>query len=314
MNVGGSRLYSRQRMILYGICLLCVALLKPVQDKFEMRRGEPEPDPDLLYFSSPTAVKRIALGFDGLLADFYWMRSIQYYGRREEADKRTVRFKNLYTLLDITTTLDPNLKDSYRTGSMFLSEPEPIGAGQPRQALKLLDKGIAVHPQEWQLRYDKGFVYYLYLQDYKSAGETWMEASKLSTTPHWMAGLAAMSLSKGDAVDVAIALWQRQYRESDRADVRENARNHLLSFQVASDLATLEALIAKYRAKTGSFPRSLLELNRGRTRPYATVDPLGTPYDYDPETGNVWLSLDTKIKYIQVPQTYREQLRITIDE
>ena len=61
----------------------------------------------------------MALGYDRLLADFYWMRTIQYYGRRDEADKRPVRYKNLPTLLDITTTLDPDLMDAYRVGSRF---------------------------------------------------------------------------------------------------------------------------------------------------------------------------------------------------
>ncbi len=314
MKQAASAQRSRRGMLFFGIGLICVLLVKPLQDRIEARLGEPEPEPDLLYFSSPAAVKRIALGYDGLLADFYWMRAIQYYGRREEADKRPVRFKNLYTLFDITTTLDPNLMDAYRAGSMFLGEPEPVGAGQPQQALALLDKGIAAHPQNWQLRYDKGFVYYLYLQDYRKAGEVWMEASRLQTAPYWMAGLAAMSLSKGGAAEVAIALWRRQYEESTRADVRENARNHLLSYQVAGELAALEALIARYREHNGSYPPNLQVLNRGRARPYPIVDPLGTPYDYDPETGNVWLSLDTKIKYIQVPQAYKEQLRIAIDD
>jgi hypothetical protein len=311
MKEGKSAGRSKRSALFCGICLLCALLIKPVQDRFEARVGEPEPEPDLLYFSSPAAVKRIALGYDSLLADFYWVRAIQYYGRREEADKRPVRFKNLFALFDITTTLDPYLMDAYRTGSMFLGEPEPIGAGQPRQSLKLLDKGIAAHPSNWRLRYDKGFVYYLYLQEHANAGKVWMEASKLPTAPYWMSGLAAMSLSKGGSVELAIALWQQQYRETNRADVRENARNHLLSYQVAGDLAKLEALIAEHRSTTGSFSRSLEELTQGRARSYAIVDPLGTPYGYDPDNGNVWLSLDTKIEYIQVPQEYKEQLRIT---
>ncbi len=301
-------------MIFAGICLICVLLVKPVQDWFEARAGEPEPDPDLLYFSSPAAVKRIALGYDNLIADFYWMRAIQYYGRREEADKRPIRFKNLSALFDITTTLDPYLMDAYRTGSMFLGEPEPVGAGQPEEALKLLDKGIGVHPQDWRLYYDKGFVHYLYRQDFQAAGQVWMAASKLPSAPYWMASLAAWSLSKGGTVEVAIALWKRQYEETNRADVRDNARNHLLSFQVARDLAALETLIAKFREKNGSFPQNLREAVRGHARRYEIVDPLGTPYDYDPDTGNVWLSLDTKIQYKPVSQTYKEQFKFTIDD
>lgn len=304
----------RQCMLIGALCLLCALLIKPVQDKFESRMGEPNPESDLLFFRSPAALKRIALGYENLLADFYWMRTIQYYGRRDEADKRTVRFKNLNTLLDITTTLDPNLMDAYHVGAIFLSEPDPVGAGQPQEALKLLDKGINAHPQRWELRYDKGFIYYLHLRDYRAAGETWLDAGKLPSAPYWMAGLATMSLSKGGSVEVAIALWQQQYREANRADVRENARNHLLSFQVARDLSTLETLLKIFREKTGVFPGNLQELVRGRTHKYATVDPLGTPYEYDPRTGIVGLSVDTKVRYQPVPEAYKEQLRLTVDD
>jgi tetratricopeptide (TPR) repeat protein len=303
---------SRQSWLIAVICLICAILIKPVQDRFESRRAGQEPEPDLLFFSSPAAVKRIALGYDNLLADFYWMRAIQYYGRREEASKRPVRYKNLSTLLDITTTLDPNLTDAYRAGSNFLAEPDPVGAGQPREALKLLDKGICAHPQDWQLHYDKGFIYYWFLQDYRAAGEAWLAASKLSSAPYWMAGLAAVSLSKGGAFEIALSLWQRQYQESDRKDIRENARNHLLSFQVAKDLWTLELLLKKFRAATGSFPHSLQELLHGQNRKYEIVDPSGVPYEYDPQTGNVGRSSESKVKYLSVPQFYKQQLQMAM--
>jgi tetratricopeptide (TPR) repeat protein len=291
-----------------GIFLLCAVLIKPVQDRLESRIGGPGQEPDLLYFSSPEVVKKMALSYDRLLADFYWMRVIQYYGCRDEADKRPVRYKNLSTLLDITTTLDPDLLDAYRAGSLFLSEADPLGAGQPEEALKLLDKGIRAHPEEWRLWYDKGFIYYLFLRDYRAAGEVWRAASRLSDAPHWMEPLAATALSKGGAIEVAKALWETQYRDSNRADVRENARNHLLSIEVARDIWSLESLLDKYRAQTGSFPANLEELIRGQNAKYRIVDPLGTPYQYNSATGAVSLSPDSKIKYLDVPESYRQSL------
>jgi len=302
--------YSRHSLLCYGVCLICAVLIKPAQDHFESRLGKPGQEPDLLFFSSPALIKKMALGYDSLLADIYWMRTIQYYGRRDEADKRPVRYRNLSTLLDITTTLDPDLMDAYRAGCSFLAEPDPIGAGQPQEALKLLDKGIRAHPQEWRFYYDKGFIDYWYLRDFKAAGGIWLSASRIQEAPRFMPGLAAMALSKGGAIEIAIGLWQRQYQESTRADVKENARNHLLSFQVAKDLWTLELLVERYWEKTGSAPRSLQELVRGQKRRYALVDPLGIPYQYDPQTGVVKLSPKTKVRYLKIPEIYKEQLRI----
>lgn len=294
--------------ICIAVFALCAGLVKPVQDHLEKRLGESGPEPDLLYFSSPAVVKKMSLGFAPLIADLYWMRAIQYYGRRDEADKRAVRYKNLPVLLDITTTLDPGLMEAYRAGANFLAEPEPLGAGKPEEALRLLDKGIREHPQEWGLLQDKGFIYYWFLKDYKSAGEVWRAASCLPGAPHWLEPLAAMSLSKGGSIEIAQALWQNQYRESTRADVRENARNHLISIEVARDIWSLEALLEKYRERHQAYPPTLKELLRSAGAQIRLEDPLGSPYLYNPATGAVSLHPDSKVTYLPLPDSYRASL------
>jgi tetratricopeptide (TPR) repeat protein len=292
--------------LVLGLSVVLALLVKPVQDKVAARLGEQTVVTDQLYFGSPAGVKKMALGYEGLLADLYWMRTIQYYGRREEAARRPVRYKNLGALLDITTTLDPDLMDAYHAGSIFLAEAEPLGAGQPREAIRLLDKGIAHDPLEWRLYYDKGFVYYLFLRDFKSAGVVWLAASKLPTAPPWMEGLAASALSKGGAMETAKSLWERQYRESSRADIRENAKNHVVSIQVAEDLWTLEYFIKKYQERTGVYPRKLEDLVQAGWFRRLPSDPLGTPYQYDPDDGRVRLSPETKVRYLDLPESYRE--------
>jgi hypothetical protein len=293
----------------YAVAFFCALLIKPVQDFIETRAMQRGPEPDLLFFSSPGLVKKMALGYDRLIADFYWMRTIQYYGRREEAEKRAIRYKNLPALLDITTTLNPQLLDAYRVGIYFLSEPDPVGAGQPMEAVKLLDKGILANPDEWRLVYDKGFVYYIYLNDFKSAGEIWLSACKLPGAPHWMGSLAAASLSKGGAMDVAVYLWQRQYKESTRADVRENAGNYLVSLQVAKDLWTLEILAERFKEKSGSWPGSIDEFLQNQRRRYNSADPLGVPYLYEPQTGSFKLNPESKVRYLKIPDSYKQEFR-----
>ncbi len=305
MNSSGTVHRNPLSWILIGVCMVLALLIKSIQDRVELRLGPQSIVSDELYFGSPAAVKKIALGYEGLAADVYWMRAIQYYGRRDEAAKRPVRYKNLRRLLDITTTLDPDLLDAYRAGSSFLAEADPVGAGQPYEAIKLLDKGIARHPQEWRLWFDKGFVYFWFVKDFKLAGETWLAGSRLQTAPPWMEGLAAMALSRGGAVDSARALWRRQYQESSRADVKDNARNHLVSIQVAEDLWTLEYFLNRYRARTGTFPQSLDDLVREGSLKFIPSDPLGTPYVYDRGDGKARLSPQTKVRYLDVPASYR---------
>jgi tetratricopeptide (TPR) repeat protein len=301
-----SKFVTRQSILFGVICLVGAFLIVPVQNGIEKRLGDTGPDPDLLYFSSPSAVERMALGYENILADIYWMRTIQYYGRRDEAAKRTIRYKNLAALLDITTSLDPDLMDAYVAGSFFLGENDPLGAGQPEEALKLLDKGIQAHPREWRFLYYKGLVYYVYVDDFKAAGNTWLDASRMPEAPEYLEGLAAKSLSEGGAMDTARALWQRQYEEATRDDIRENALNRLISLKVAEDIWALEFLMDVYRLENGMYPRSLSELISNENGKIKTLDPLGTPYSYDPETGSVSLSPQSEILYLEVPESYRE--------
>jgi hypothetical protein len=291
---------------LAGGCLLAALLIKPVQDLVGDRLELYSVNPDVLYFSSPEGMKKVALGYDSLLADIYWMRAIQYYGRRDEADKRAVRYKNLPALLQMTVALDPNMLDAYRAGANFLAEPDPLGAGQPEEALKLLDTGINKMPSDWRLQFDKGFIYYWFVKDSGAAGKCWLAASRIAGAPAWMEGLAASALSKGGAVETAKALWQRQFQASDRADVKENARNHLSSIQIAEHLWTLEYFIGKYYERFAAYPADLNDLVRSGYLRGLPVDPLGNPYEYDARTGLVDRNMKSKITYLGAPPGYRE--------
>jgi hypothetical protein len=297
------------KWLLGAACLVAALLVKPVQDRIDALLHQASIDPDILYFSSPAAVKAAAIGYDSLVADVYWMRAIQYYGRRAEAARRQVRYKNLPALLDIVTTLDPKMVDVYRAGSIFLAEPDPVGAGQPITAIGLLDKGISQLPQEWRLWFDKGFVYFWYLQDFRKAGEVWLGACRVEGSPPWMEALAARALSQGGEIETAKDLWRHQMEGSTREDIRENARNHLASIQVDEDIWTLEFFVERYAAVYGASPARLEELVRAGFLIYVPKDPSGVPYQYDPAAGAVHLSAESKVRYFALPYNYRETFK-----
>src|SRR6266849_9840927 len=124
---------------------------------------------EVLYISSPQALKRMSLGYEGLLADMYWTRAVQYFGGKHHEGAQ--RYELLAPLLEITTTLDPNLIVAYEYGSNFLSPQPPNGAGMPGRAIALDEYGIRNNPNEWRLYYQEGFVYYMELKDYAGAAE-----------------------------------------------------------------------------------------------------------------------------------------------
>src|SRR5574337_687105 len=123
--------------------------LWPLQRSIDQQLSAGREASEVLYLASGKLLRRLSLGHEGLLADVYWTRVVQYFGRRRLA--HATRFDLLGPLLQITTELDPQLPIAYRYGSVFLAEKPPGGAGQPQQALALLRRGIVANPDYWRL-------------------------------------------------------------------------------------------------------------------------------------------------------------------
>ena len=119
------------------ICLAAAIGLQYARDRY---LSAPIGSDNLLYVESPSAMKRLALGYDALLADVYWIRAVQYFGGQRLAERARHKHDLVYPLLDITTTLDPYFNIAYRFGSVFVAEGAP-NPGRPDLAVKLLEKG-----------------------------------------------------------------------------------------------------------------------------------------------------------------------------
>ena len=85
---------------------------------------------EALYLRSSNVLRRLSLGYTGLLADIYWTRAVQYFG--EQHHSGTGDFRLLAPLLEVTTELDPRLLPAYQFGANFLAPQPPNGAGLAR--------------------------------------------------------------------------------------------------------------------------------------------------------------------------------------
>ena len=117
---------------------------------------------EVLFFNSPKMLKRLSLGYDGLVANLYWTRAVQYFGSKHHDYAKN--YDLLSPLLKLTTALDPELTVAYHFGANFLGPKPPEGAGRPDQAIELIEYGIKNNPNDWKLYYDLGFIYYLELR------------------------------------------------------------------------------------------------------------------------------------------------------
>jgi tetratricopeptide (TPR) repeat protein len=236
---------------------------------------------EVLFLSSPKVLKRASLGYDGLLADIYWTRAVQYFGGRHHAGAQS--YDLLYPLLDITTHLDPQLVAAYQFGASFLAPPPPDGAGQPERAIQLMEYGVQNNPNNWKLYYDLGFVYYMNLKDYRKAADAFDRGSKVPDAHPFVRLLAAQMAEHAGDFDTARMMWSTTYQNSQDRLIRQNAVEHLRALRVDEDVTHLQEAVTRFGERTGRLPANMSELASAERLPGIPVDPDGRPYKLTPE-------------------------------
>ena len=256
-------------------------------------------DDRLLYVTSGEVAKKLALSYDALFADIYWIRAIQHYGGEHGAN-RPQRYDLLYPLLDLTTSLDPRFTVAYRFGAIFLMEPYPGGAGRPDLAIKLLEKGIRETPDKWEYCLDIGLVYYWRLSDYKKAAEWFQRGGALPGGPWWLRTYAAVMLVKGGDRQSSRFLWRNIYETATDDWLKQNAQLRLLQLDALDQIDQLHAIVREYERRRGRLPESWGEVVAAGLLRGQPLDPSGTPYLLDRVTGVATVSERSKLSPLPV--------------
>src|SRR5437763_16554222 len=205
-------------------------------------RGQQATLEEVLYIPSGKALKRLSLGYSGLLADIYWTRAVQYFGQKHHEE--ALRYDLLYPLLDITTDLDPHLIVAYEFGSVFLSQKPPEGAGQPDKAVALIEKGIRANPEYWRLYFTLGYIHYFDRKDYKAARQAFQTGSERPGAYSWMNVMAAEMAHRAGESSLAEEIWAKLLESTQDEMVKDNARGHLAALQMEKEIDEISKRIA----------------------------------------------------------------------
>ncbi len=282
-----------------SLTVLCAVLVVGLAGVWRLQHGidaqldSTHQEQDDLVLRSGPLVRAMSLEYAPLAANLYWTRVVQYYGNRHANQRANLDL--LWPLLDVTTTLDPNLIVAYRFGGMFLSDSPPRGAGQPQRGIELLRRGIRANPEYWRFYEDLGFIYYFELHDYHNAAEALMAGSKVPGAMVWMKTAAARIAEKGESLEISAKLWSEIYNSTNEPSIKENAKVHLQLLRARADCGELNKLAAEYKKQTGRPPKEVRDLVKAGLLPGLAVDPTGVVYWFDLE-GNAFkeLRLDEK--------------------
>jgi hypothetical protein len=251
-----------------------------LQKKIDTQFAGMHQEEDELVLRSGKLLKVLSLEYAPLVADLYWTRVVQYYG--DKSVRHDANFELLWPLLDVATTLDPNLLVAYRFGSMFLSEAPPTGAGRPDLAIQLIQRGIQANPNYWRFYQDLGFIYYFELQDYDKAAAAFLEGSKNPESLGWMKVLAAkVTAEHSDNPETSRFLWNEIYTSATDPQMKENAAIHLQLLKAEADCKAIDELSSDYEKRNSKRPTSIQDFVSAGMLKGVPVDPQGVPYILD---------------------------------
>jgi hypothetical protein len=235
---------------------------------------------EMMYFPSGHLLEVASVGYETLVADFLWLRGIQYYGEHRRTDRSYPLAEHVFSTI---TDLDPWFVGAYRFGAFVLSQD----VGQPAAGIELIRKGMQHNPGQWQLPFDLGFLYFLEMDDHKRAAHFFRFASWQEDAPGLAKRFSAFAYRKAGKNAVAKALWEEIERSSDN-DVMKETAEHALKTIVREELAdSLAVRVAKFRSSTGRLPHTLSELVGAGLLHGVPPDPFGGKYFIDPESGMV---------------------------
>lgn len=247
-------------------------------------------------------LKNYSLGFNGLIADWYWMQSLQYLGgkilnNQDSAvtieNLRPLNPRLLYPMLDNATELDPHFSAAYSFGAVVLP------AIDPEQAIAFTEKGIRNNPNEWRLYQHLGFIYWR-LGNYEKAADAYQRGSEIAGAPPFFKMMVASMKKEGGSRDTARAIYRQLLEQAEDDQTKKVATLRLQEFDSLDERDAMNKVLAEYKEKHGRCIGGMAELvpllrpvklpnglDFHIDRSNALVDPTGVPYVLNVETCTV---------------------------
>jgi hypothetical protein len=253
-----------------GIAAACGVITMQSQEQFggisarETEGGKPLPTISAATFKQSEQQEALRLkilkaipsfGFDNLIADWTFLKFLQYFGDDEARDINGYRLSQDY--FDIITRRDPRRVEIYP----FLSVAVSFYQAKPEIAVDLMERGTNVlspqiDPQAWTVWRNKGLDELLLLGDipesirsHEMAGD-WVEKTPQGQKLAPIFRATAEYLRRDpDSVQVRFSAWNMVYAQTKDKLVRQRAKQALvkLGAQVRKDKNGKESFILPAR-------------------------------------------------------------------
>jgi len=198
-----------------------------------------------------------SLGFDTVVADYYWLQALQLVGgERGDTSKHA---PIIIRLIDAVTGLDPWVGHPYRFAAVWLTESEQ----SVRAANRLLERGIAHDPLDWRNRYHLGFNHFFYLEENGRAADVLAEALPLEGVPNYLGALVARLRLRHGGLEMAAGFLSELARNAQDEYARAEYLKALDEIETERRARYLDAAREEYWRRHGRDIETAEDLQRG---------------------------------------------------
>lgn len=227
------------------------------------------------------AVEVLSLDHKGLAADLLFIQTILHSG--------SLMWKPLkygfdsewsYEVMDVVTHIDPRYLMAYLFSGMGLVHgPEDVRLARP-----ILERGITVFPENWELPFWIGYLHHIYLEDYETAGEYFWRAAHCPNAPRTFLSLMSSSFHKSGNYQRAIMVLRLMMEHTDNEKVAQIYQKRIVRLE---NMVKLQEAAIRYHTKKGAPLADLNQLVEEKLIPAMPEDPFGKKYLWDSQSNRI---------------------------
>lgn len=255
--------------VLLPLLLVAVWWLNSTNHWLESRRVERAADGRVGVLPDGTTLRVVSLGFERLVADLFWIRTVYYVG--DEVSSRA-GWPDAERLANLVTDIDPRFDSVYVLMSSVLNGLRH----EPDAAIRLLEKGAAVSDY-WRIHFLLGFQYFMEKQEYVKGAQCLERAIALGG-PHYLQFLVSRLYSSAGDPTTAMQFIAARLKNEETPEVRAELERRYSDLWINRDLGLIDAAVGEFHAAKRRAPKNVAELVTAGLLESEPRDPRGGQY------------------------------------
>ncbi|MBW2713503.1 MAG: hypothetical protein JRC77_07100, partial [Deltaproteobacteria bacterium] len=243
------------RAIRVTLAMGLMALVFLSQSQFSIG---PKVKVDRHAFFRPELARLATFGFHALVADYYWIQSVQLVG---ESSTPEIYAEEIGQYIDLVTTIDPWVTHPYDAAGIWLVNSK----AQVLEGNRLMRRGIENHPDRWRTYYHLAFNHFYYLEEIDEAADLLTQAMEMPGAPMYLRRMVAKLRADEGGLEVA-ATFLRQFVESVEDEAaKEMYLEGLVEIDTERMARMLDFAREEYKKRNGKDIEEVEDLLRGES-------------------------------------------------